>query len=87
MQKNACNDQSPILITREEAANRYSCSLRMIDNLLAEGFLPSVKLSKRFRRVPVKEADAAMLGKSWEDSPAPSVRTKSIRRGSMSARL
>ncbi len=63
MQKiNTKQTNQSILMTRVQAAQRYACSLRLIDELLAEGFLPSVKLSKRCRRIPVEEADEAMLG-------------------------
>lgn len=47
------------LITRADAAQRYSFSLRHIDNLICAGLIPTVKLSKKCVRIPVDQADAA----------------------------
>ena len=46
-----------LLITRRQAAERLAISLRSLDELLAAGVLPSVKISPRCRRIPAKALD------------------------------
>jgi hypothetical protein len=54
-------ENSRRMITRHAAVERYSLCLRSIDSLLAEGVLPSIRLSKRCLRIPLPEADEALL--------------------------
>ncbi|MET3870405.1 putative site-specific integrase-resolvase [Puniceicoccus vermicola] len=47
------------LITRHEAAERYSFSIRALDNYISAGIIPVIRLSPRCVRIPVVKADAA----------------------------
>ena len=49
-------------LTRASFAKRWELSERYVSILIAENILPSIKLGRRCVRVPVKEADAALLG-------------------------
>lgn len=53
--------EQPLFLTRHDAVNRYRLSLRTIDTMLAEGVLPSVRLSARCLRIPRQEADDKLL--------------------------
>ena len=54
-------EQDKLLMTRHAYAERTAFSLRKLDTLIAEGVIPAIKFSKRCVRVPVKEADKALL--------------------------
>jgi hypothetical protein len=54
-------DTQQLLITRNQAAKRYGCSPRSIDNLIRDGILPVRRFGCRFIRIPVEAADKAML--------------------------
>ncbi len=58
--KNEMQD-APLFLTRHDAVARYRLSLRTIDTLIAEGVLPSVRLSARCLRIPREQADAKLL--------------------------
>lgn len=51
---------APKLIKKREAAERYSVSLRQIDNLIRDGIMPTIKLGRRCIRIPVTQADAVL---------------------------
>ena len=48
-------------LTAQAFANRYSLSLRFVRELCAEGILPQIKLGSRCVRIPLEEADAALM--------------------------
>jgi len=50
-----------LLVTRAEAARRYGMSIRSLDTLIREGIVPKITLGEKFVRVPVREADKALL--------------------------
>ena len=50
-----------IAITRNDFAKRWSMSLRALDNLTADGIVPTIKLGRRLVRIPVEAADAALM--------------------------
>lgn len=50
-----------ILMTRKEASQRYSVSLRNIDYLIHDSVIPTIKLGRRCIRIPVADADKAIL--------------------------
>ena len=49
-------------MTRASFAKRWELSERYVSILIAENILPSIKLGRRCVRVPIKEADAALMG-------------------------
>lgn len=49
------------IIRRSDAARRFSCSLRTIDNWARAGILHKVKLPGRIRAAGFRESDLAML--------------------------
>jgi|GEM_PF-2950009 len=49
-------------MTRGSFAKRWELSERYVSILIADNILPSIKLGRRCVRVPVAEADAALLG-------------------------
>lgn len=51
-----------LLIERKTAAARYSMSKRQLDYLIEGGVIPAVRIGKRGLRIPVAQADAALLG-------------------------
>jgi hypothetical protein len=46
---------------RKDFANRWSICLRALDNLTAAGIVPTVRLGSRCVRIPLEEADAALM--------------------------
>lgn len=48
----------PKYINREQAAKRYSISIRKLDYLIEDGVIPAARLGKRCLRIPVERADA-----------------------------
>jgi hypothetical protein len=48
-------------ISREEFATRWNLSPRYVSDLIADKVLPSVKLGRRCLRIPIPEADEALL--------------------------
>jgi predicted DNA-binding transcriptional regulator AlpA len=54
---------APVLLRKSEAMERYGISMRFLDQLIAEGQVPTRKLGRRFLRIPVAEADRFFLGK------------------------
>lgn len=53
---------SPVLIRKSDACQRYGISLRFLNDLIAEGRIPSRKLGRRCLRIPVAAADKFFLG-------------------------
>lgn len=51
----------PRAVSRKQYALRWGFSERYITKLIAEGIIPSVNLGPKAVRVPIKEADAALL--------------------------
>lgn len=47
--------------TKAAFAERWSISLRHLSNLIDAGVVPVVRMGRKCVRVPVKEADAALL--------------------------
>lgn len=54
---------TPVLIRKPDACRRYGISLRFLDDLIAEGSIPTRKLGRRCCRIPVAAADEFFLGK------------------------
>lgn len=50
-----------VAIKRAEFAKRWSMCLRQLDHLVEAGIVPTIKLGRRMVRVPVKQADAALM--------------------------
>lgn len=50
-----------LLMTKPEAAQRYAMSLRFLSELIEAGVIPSIKFARKCVRVPIAEADAAVL--------------------------
>ncbi len=49
-----------LLMTKREACQRYSLSLRHLSDLVSSGVLPQIKLGRRCVRLPITQCDAAM---------------------------
>jgi len=54
-------DSEARAMTRASFAKRWEISERYVSILIADNILPSIKLGRRCVRVPVAEADAALL--------------------------
>jgi hypothetical protein len=50
-----------LLATRHEYAARVSFSLRKLDMLIAAGIVPAIKFSAKCTRIPIAEADRAIM--------------------------
>lgn len=48
-------------VSRKDFASRWGLSERYVSDLIAEGVLPSIKLSRKCVRLPLEEADEALL--------------------------
>ena len=57
----ALDPDEKVLMTRKEAATRYSLSVPQVDRFIVEGVLPSIKFGRRCLRIPVKLADQSLL--------------------------
>lgn len=53
--------EDAILITKKQAADRYSISLRFLSELIDAGVIPSIRLARKCVRVPVDAADKAIM--------------------------
>lgn len=53
-----------LLTSRRDYARRIGVSLRQLDYLVADGIIPVVRLGRRCVRIPVEQADAAILKNS-----------------------
>ena len=64
MQNDMLQSNMPInqrAITREEFAARWNLSPRYVSDLITDKVLPYVKLGRRCLRIPIPEADQALL--------------------------
>jgi hypothetical protein len=50
-----------VAMRRADFAKRWSICLRALDHLVTAGIVPTVKLGKRCVRIPVEQADAALM--------------------------